>query len=172
VETVLRSASLVNMSLTRIADRKAHIVIALNGLLISLVIGTYATRIAMDSGVAFRVGLVLLGCWASLLCAVLAAVPRTYRIKDLEERRRAAREKPLYFERYAALEEDEYLAVIESAMRDEDTLYDMMLTDLHSAGRPLTKKFRFLAASYVILFLTLATAAGMFIVLGYDLMPN
>jgi len=160
------------MSLTRIADRKAHIVIGLNGLLISLIIGTYALRVSGNPGVALRVGIILAGCWASLSCAVLAVFPRTFRIRDAAERRSAARENPLFFERYAALAEEEFLDVIESAMGDEDRIYELLLRDLHSAGQPLKRKFRFLNASYVILFLTLATAAGMFIVLGYDLMPD
>jgi hypothetical protein len=76
VETMFRSSYRTHLDLSALADSKANIMISINGIMISILLATIYPSIAANLLLLLPAAVLVLGCLASVVCAVMAARPR------------------------------------------------------------------------------------------------
>lgn len=169
VETMFRTAYRVNMDLSSLADAKANIMISINGLIISILIGGISSRIDSNKYLLIPAAIFLIGCLASIIFAVLAARPRvqTQRVTLDQVRNRSA--NLLFFGNFAHLSRGEFVEGMRELMVDSRGLYESMMLDIYGVGSVLQKKYTLLRWSYTLFMIALVLGVlGFIIAMGYS----
>jgi hypothetical protein len=136
---LLRTAQLNNMTLSRMADQKASILMGATFVVFSLTIGRTVAG-------ALSAPLIVLGvfAFASSLCAVAAVMPS---VGALPSDPKAANR--LFFGHYALLDEGEWTESILDELQTDEGTFRTMLHDIHQHGRTLlNRKYRYLGYAY------------------------
>lgn len=171
IETMFRTSYRVHMDLSSLADNKANIMISVNGLIISITLGALAPRIASSPILLIPMGVLVLGCLAALVYAVLAARPRVsskpVTLADIE--RNSA--NILFFGNFVNMPEDEFVEGMVDLMQRTDHLYINMIRDLYGLGQVLKRKFKLLRVSYNLFMAALVLGVGLFF-LAFALDPS
>lgn len=149
VETIFRTSYTSHVELTSVADRKANILISVNGIIASVLLATVVPRIVGDTWLLLGTGTMLLTCIITLSVSMLAALPRVSRrnISVREVRRSTA--QPLFFGHFVNMSRAEYEDAMLDVLHNRDLLYRNMIRDLHGMGAVLEKKYRLLRAAYL-----------------------
>lgn len=168
VETMFRTAYRVNMDLTSLADSKANIMISINGLIISILIGGISSRVDSNPYLLIPATIFLVGCLASIIFAVLAARPRvqTNQVTLDQVRNRSA--NLLFFGNFAHLSRVEFVEGMRELMVDSRGLYESMMLDIYGVGAVLQKKYTLLRWSYSLFMIALVLGViGFILAMGY-----
>ncbi|MEZ4934024.1 MAG: DUF5706 domain-containing protein [Saprospiraceae bacterium] len=148
LQTYFRNNYRTHISLSALADRKSHIMIRLNSLLISILIVFFKTIInltplAIVTGVVFLVTTLI-----SLIFAALAAKPHVTKNLTADSSFSEAQNNIFFYGNYIGLDIDKYEEVVKSIMDQPGLIYGNMIRDLYYLGLVLDKKFRLLNYSY------------------------
>lgn len=162
VETMFRTAYRVNMDLTSLADAKANIMISINGLIISILIGGISSKLDANPWLLVPSTIFLIGCLSSVIFAVLAARPRVQTTEVSLDQVRDRSANLLFFGNFAHLTRDEFVTGMRELMVDSRGLYESMMLDIYGVGSVLQKKYTLLRWSY-----TLFMTALFFGVIGF-----
>jgi pycsar effector protein len=163
VETMFRTSYRVHMDLSSLADAKANIMISINGLIISITLAAVGPNIARNAWLLLPTSVLLIGCSAALVFAVLSARPRvsSQKLTLAEVAKNDA--NILFFGNFVNLSEDDFVEGMVSLMQDTEHLYVNMIRDLYGLGRVLKKKFQLLRISYNIFMVALVVGVGLFV---------
>lgn len=165
VETMFRSAYRAHLDLTALADAKANIMISINGLILSIILASIGPKIDSNTWLVIPTIIMLVGCVAAIVYAVLAARPRVSPKTDitLEEVMRS-KLNLLFFGNASQLSEDDFLEGLGWMMRDSELIYRSMMQDLYGMARVLSRKFALLRTSYTVFMIGIAVSVFAFIV--------
>lgn len=163
IETMFRTSYRVNMDLSALADTKSNIMISINGLIISIILGTIASKIDANPWLLIPTPVLLIGCLVSMTYAVLAARPRvSSRVITLEDVR-ANSANILFFGNFVHLSQDDYVTGMTELLQNTDRLYYNMIRDIYGLGSVLQAKFRLLRISYTVFMIALVVGVLAFI---------
>jgi Pycsar effector protein len=163
VETMFRTSYRVHMNLSSLADAKANIMISINGLMISITLAAVGPNIARNPLLLVPTSVLLIGCSAALVFAVLAARPRvSSQVLTLDEISKNDA-NILFFGNFVSLSEGEFVEGMVTLMQDTDHLYVNMIRDLYGLGKVLKKKFELLRISYNVFMVALVLGVGLFV---------
>ncbi|HEX9885395.1 MAG TPA: Pycsar system effector family protein [Longimicrobiales bacterium] len=163
IETMFRTSYRTHMDLSSIADNKANIMISINGIIISIMLASISPKIDANPLLLVPTTVLLVGCVAAIVYAVLAARPRvTSHVVSLEDVR-ANRANILFFGNFVSMSQDDFVEGMSELMRDTDRVYVNMARDIYSLGGVLAKKFRLLRTSYTIFMYALALGVLLYI---------
>ncbi len=164
IETMFRTSYRVNMDLSALADTKSNIMISINGLIISIILGTIASKIDANYWLLFPTPVLLVGCLISMTYAVLAARPRVNsHVITLDDVRQNSA-NILFFGNFVHLSQDDYVQGMTELLQNTDRLYYNMIRDIYGLGSVLQKKFRLLRISYTVFMIGLIVGVLAFIV--------
>jgi Pycsar effector protein len=164
IETMFRNSYRTHIDMSGLADSKSNIMISINGLIMSIIIASISPGIDTNPWLLLPTSVLLIGCLASLVFAVLAARPRvTSRVVTLEDVR-ASRANILFFGSFVNLPEEDYITGMTELMQNPDELYLNMMRDLYGLGNVLQRKFRLLWYAYNLFMGGLATGVIAFII--------
>ena len=160
IETMFRTMYSNHMKLSDMADKKASMMISLNAVLMSVII-TYVGAKSSALGMAFTrnpilavpMGILLLTSLGSVVSAILSAQPDVTSFKWLKKSPEIAtnrRVNLLFFGQFTKLSLDHFQQGMRSLMRQKDTLYTNMVTDVYYLGEVLNRKYGLLRTSYTI----------------------
>lgn len=167
IETMFRTSYQSHLNLSSMADNKANIMISINGIIISVVIASISPRIDSNPWLLVPTVVLLLGCAASMVFAVLAARPRiTHRQLTLDDVE-SNRANILFFGNFVGLTEDDFVAGLKSLLTNTDRLYTNMMRDIYSLGRVLQRKYTLLRTSYTVFMIALVASVLLFLVVYY-----
>ncbi|OUJ75786.1 Pycsar system effector family protein [Hymenobacter crusticola] len=182
IETMFRTMYGNHMKLSDMADKKASMMIQLNAVLISVIVTYLGTKIGGKSAVlspAFTrnpllmvpMGLLLITALGSVVSAILSAQPDVTSFKWLKKSPQVANNRRvnlLFFGNFTKLNLDDFQGGMTELMRQKESLYTNMVTDIYYLGDVLAKKYRLLRVSYTIFMVGLIlTALSFGIVLLY-----
>lgn len=138
---LIRTAQINTLTLSQMADQKAHILIGASFVVFSLVI----TRTG-NGAINWSMMCLAVTALFSAICAVIAILPRAGpKTIDLSSHNH------LFFGHFALLDEQRWADDILNRARHDESLYRMMLRDLHQNGTVLhRRKYRFLSYAYQI----------------------
>ncbi len=147
-ETLFRLASKNHYTLNTMVDRKANIMISINAIILSIIIGTVMSQLDSDPHLVYPVVMLLFTNLISIAYAVLATRPDlTHGKIDLHsEARRSA--GLLFYGNFQDLNEEEYVTGMRSLIYQGDDLYDAISRDIYQLGKRLKVKFGFLRKAF------------------------
>lgn len=139
-----------HINLSAIADNKAHIMISVNSILISVLISaiSYHNMAQTNPGVLLPVVIFLVTGLASLTFAVLAARPKVTMFNRQITDKKIVMKNMIFFGNFVHLKLEDYEEMLDEVFRDSELMYGNMSRDLYFLGQVLDKKYRYLTISY------------------------
>ena len=184
IETMFRTMYSNHMKLSDMADKKASMMISLNAVILSVIItylGAKSSVLSPTGGTSFTrnpvlavpMGILLLTALGSVSAAILSAQPDVTSFKWLKRAPEIAtnrRVNLLFFGQFTKLSLQRFQEGMRELMRQKDTLYTNMVTDVYYLGEVLDRKYKLLRISYSIFLVGLIlTALSFGIVLAYKM---
>ena len=148
IQTYFRNNYRTHISLSALADRKSHIMIRLNSLLISILIVFFKgiisqTPLAIITGVIFLITALL-----SLIFAAIAAKPHVTKNLTANSSMEEAQKNIFFYGNFISLDIEKYESIVESVLKKPELVYGNMIRDLYFLGKILDRKFKLLNYSY------------------------
>ena len=166
VDTMFRVTYQNHIALSRLADNKAHMLMYLNGLIVSAVIALLRTRPGTAAWDMAPVFVLIVGCMVSLAFAVIGARPRVSRLGITVDGVRDNAENLLFFGQFTSLSMAEFQEALHVLMKDHGLLYDNLGRQLYLMGHALNRKYRHLQIAYSAFLATTGLATALYVV-GY-----
>jgi predicted metal-dependent HD superfamily phosphohydrolase len=148
IDTVFRITSNNNQKLSSQADSKAHILIQVNSIIISVLLSLLLRKIEDHANLAIPSIILLTVNLITIIFSILATRPHippgTFSRTDLEEKT----VNLLFFGNFYKMSLEEYAGGMLQMMDDRDFLYGSLIRDVYYQGIALGKKYRWLRLSY------------------------
>lgn len=148
IDTVFRITSNNNQRLSSQADSKAHILIQVNSIIISVLLSLLLRKIEDHTNLAIPAILLLTVNLVTIIFSILATRPHippgTFSKADLDEKT----VNLLFFGNFYKMSLSEYANGMLIMMDDRDFLYGSLIRDVYFQGIALGKKYRWLRLSY------------------------
>lgn len=155
IETMFRVASTNHQRLSDMADSKSNIMISVNSIIISVVIGFVGRKLEGAQHLMIPTMILLIGCVTAIIFSVLATrpkIPDGYFTQEQVEKRTA---NLLFFGNFYKMNYESYYDGMKKVMADSDFLYGSLIRDIHSQGKVLGVKYKLLRISYTVFMFTL-----------------
>jgi hypothetical protein len=148
LDHMLRQTRMNLVNFSQMADTKAHILLSLSSVLLSLSL----TQISNP-----RFTLVIAGLDVFLLITVFFALLTVIgKVKVVNRKKHSVRDadySPLFFGNYGDVPYDEYAKHFEEIMNDPDLTYEIMVKDIYYAGVYLLRtKYKYIRLAYLSFF--------------------
>lgn len=141
VETLFRLLSKNQYTLNTMIDTKSNILISINALILSLIIGTVMSQLDTDPHLIFPVVMMLFTNLASITFAIFATRPELVHGK-------AETKNLMFYGNFQDMEEAEYVNSITNLMNEGDELYKTIAKDTYHLGKTIDRKFKLLRKSF------------------------
>lgn len=151
VETMFRVSSSNHQKLSVMADNKAHIMISVNSIIISVAIALVVRKIEDNQNLAVLVmpTLILLAVnVVAIIYAVLATRPKIPNGRFSKEEVANKTTNLLFFGTFYNMSFEDYEEGMREMMVDSEFLYGSLIRDIYSQGKVLGRKYRLLHKSY------------------------
>lgn len=169
VETMFRTTSRNHLDLSSMADSKANIMISVNAIIISIVVGSLASKLDTNPHLIIPTAILLLVCLVATVFSVLATRPNvtsgTFTKEDINNKKANL----LFFGNFHSMKLEDFEWGMNQLINDSDYLYGSMIRDIYFLGAVLGKKYHLLRTAYTVFMYGLTVAVLAFIVAG--LMP-
>jgi len=163
VETMYHAAYRTHLSLTAIADRKANMIIGVNGIIESVLIGALSTKFDTNPWLLLPFSVLVLFCLISSVYAIRAARPRVGGHSSAEGETAKQPVNILFFTNFVPLGEDRFVEGMRALSQDEKALYDTMSRDIFGLGSVLVRKYKLLNTSYTLFMVGLVAGVVLFL---------
>ena len=164
IETMFRVASTNHQRLSDMADSKAHIMISVNSIILSIVIGLMARKLETSQNLIIPTLILLGGSVVAVVFSVLATRPKIPNGYFTPEQLSKKSVNLLFFGNFYKMDFDHYYEGMQEVMKDGEFLYASLIRDIHSQGIVLGHKYKLLRISYTIFMFTLILAVLAFAV--------
>jgi predicted metal-dependent HD superfamily phosphohydrolase len=148
IDTMLRITSSNHQRLSDMADSKAHIMISVNSIIISVLLSVLLKNLEQFPQYTFPAMTLLTVSLVTIVFAILATRPNipsgTFTQTDINEKK----VNLLFFGNFFRMSMDDYTSGMLQMMDDRDFLYRSLIKDVYSQGVVLGTKYRRLRISY------------------------
>lgn len=162
IETWFRLASRNLYTRRQIVDTKASILVTVNVLILSVVLGTVYQHLSDDPHLVYAVVPLVLTNLISIAFAIVASKPRLQRgvfsEQDLLERRVSL----MTFDDFYAMSADEYEQALDRVMQDRVLLYGTIKRDIYRLGVDLSRRYTHIQRAYGVFLFGIVLATVMF----------
>lgn len=162
VETLFKIASGNHMRLSGMADNKAHILLSINSIIISVVLSVLAKKLTESAYLVVPTFLLMLVCLTTIVFAVLTTRPKVSKDTITEEQVNNKEVNLLFFGHFHQLEVKDYEWGVREMMQDNDYLYKTLTRDVYYLGKVLANKYRYLNIGYMIFMYGLIASVAAF----------
>jgi len=154
IQTFFRANYRNHINLSSIADNKAHIMISVNAILISVLISVISYKNITESQpeILMPVVIFLITGLTSLIFAVLSARPKVSAFRQMPEKEEY-RKNLVFFGKFVSRPIEDYEEAVDEMFQSGELLYTNLVRDLYNLGLVLDKKYRYLNISYNIFML-------------------
>ena len=158
VATVFRIMAKNQANLGQMADTKSNILISVNAIILSFIIGTLFDKLLTDANLQIPVGILVIVCLLSIVFSILATRPNissgTFTKEDIANKKTNL----LFFGNFHKMGLSDYDWGMTELLGDKNYLYSSMIKDNYFLGVVLAKKYRYLRIAYNIFMFGLITA--------------
>ncbi len=148
LDHMLRQTRMNLVAFSQMADTKAHIILSLASVLLSLSL----TQIA-NPGLTLSIAGLDLFLLITIFFALLTVIGK---IKVFDRRKHSVNDpdySPLFFGNYGDIPYEEYARDFEKTMNDPDATYEIIVKDIYYAGTYLLQtKYRYIRLAYLCFF--------------------
>ncbi|MGB3342992.1 MAG: Pycsar system effector family protein [Aequorivita sp.] len=156
VQTLFRTLSRNHYNLLKMVDNKARIVLTVNSIITSLLMGLlFVIPKSKQVPLEFGVRILVVCSMLSMIFALFSMLP--YRYFGSAYKKSGYR-GTLYAENFAKLSFDEFKVEFERIMMRGQNVYDEMIADLYFLGKSIARKQKLLYISVIIFLIGLASA--------------
>jgi len=148
IETMFRIASANHQRLSSMADNKAHIMISVNSIIVSVVIGLLLKKLDTERFLAIPTIILLVFSLITIIYSVLATRPQIPNGYFTREQVLNKSTNLLFFGNFYKMSYTDYDWGMKRMMNDRDFLYESLINDMYWHGVVLGKKYRLLRTSY------------------------
>ena len=164
VETMFRTTSTNHIRLSSMADSKAHIMISVNSIIISVILSVLVRRLEDYPNMVIPSIIFLFTAVLTVIFSVLATRPNvtsgTFTKADIEKKDANL----LFFGNFYKMHLEEYQWGIKQMMDDSEFLYSSMTRDIYYLGVVLGHKYKLLRISYNIFMFGLIISVFAFLI--------
>ncbi|KAI9447062.1 metal-dependent phosphohydrolase HD sub domain-containing protein [Russula earlei] len=164
IETVFKITSGNNQRLSSQADSKAHIMIQVNSIIISVLLSLLLRRIEEHASLAIPTFMLLTVNVLTIIFSVLATRPNippgTFTPLDVDEKK----VNLLFFGNFYKMSLEDYASGMLKMMDDSEFLYGSLIKDVYFQGIALGRKYKLLRLSYNIFMFGLIASVIAFII--------
>ncbi len=154
LQTLFRTLSRNHYNLIKMIDNKASILLTINSIIISVILGaSYMASASEVEHVGSHAIVIFRFCVASMVLALVAMLPHKY--KNIGD---SGHKGSLYAGNYSKLNIEEYRAEMKRIMANGTTIYNEMIDDLYYLGKAINTKHRLLLLSFIVFIAGLITA--------------
>jgi len=164
IETMFRITSANNQRLSDMADNKAHILITVNSIMLSLIVSLLLRRLEDHGNLIIPTFILLM---VSLTCVVVSILstrpsipPGIFTPEDMDNKK----VNLLFFGNFYKMSLPSYTDGMLKVMNDKDFLYGTLITDVYSQGVVLGRKYKLIRLAYNIFMFGLIAAVLAFVV--------
>ena len=148
IETMFRLTSKNHLDLSGMADNKANIMISINSIIMSVVMGSLLSKIDSNAHLYIPTILLLLVNLASLIFAILSLRPNVsdglFTRADIENQKTNL----LFFGNFHKMKREDYHWGMNKLMENANFLYSNLIDDIYFLGVVLARKYKLLRTSY------------------------
>ncbi|MFT5618801.1 MAG: HD superfamily phosphodiesterase [Arenicella sp.] len=164
VETMFRTTSKNHIELSSIADSKANIMISVNSIIISIIVGALASKLDTNPYLVIPASILLIVCVTTIVFAIIATRPNITSGRVSKEAIKSKKANLLFFGNFHSMSLEDYEWGMNRMMQDSDYLYGSLIRDIYFLGAVLGKKYRLLRISYTIFMFGLIISVIAFII--------
>ncbi len=147
-ETMFRISSSNNVRISVMADNKAHIMISVNSIILSVTLGLVVKNLNEYGYLLLPALVLLVVCVTTMIYAVLATRPKVLKGRFTRDQLERKSVNLLFFGSFYNMTFEEYEEGIQAMMNDQQFLYTSLTKDIYWQGRVLGRKYRLLNISY------------------------
>ena len=171
IETMFRISSGNHQRLSDMADNKAHIIITVNSIIISVVVSLLLRKLEANDYLTIPAMMLLVVSLVAIVLSILATRPHIpagiFTQKDLDEKN----VNLLFFGNFYKMSLESYTEGMLKVMDDRDFLYGTLIRDIYAQGVVLGRKYKLLRASYNVFMFGLTTSVIAFIIASLVSVP-
>ena len=146
------------VTFSQMADTKAHILLSLSSVLLSLSLTQAHDPRFMISIIGLDIFLLI-----TVYFALLTVVGNVNVIKRRRNSVNDPEYSPLFFGNYGDMPYNEYSEHLAEVMNDSDATYEIMVKDIYYQGRYLLQtKYRYIRLAYICFFVGLIVSVGLY----------
>ena len=164
ISTVFRIVAQSQNNLSQMADSKANILISVNAIVLSVIIGTIFDNLLTDPNLQIPVMMIVTVCVLAIVFGILATRPNvtsgTFTKEDIANKKTNL----LFFGNFHKMGYADYDWAMTELLSDKNYLYSSMIKDTYFLGIVLAKKYRYLRVAYNIFMYGLILAMIAFVI--------
>ncbi|MFT7050163.1 MAG: hypothetical protein ACJAZK_000754 [Psychroserpens sp.] len=141
VETLFRLLSKNQYTLNTMIDTKSNILISINALILSLILGTVMGQLSSDPHLIYPIIMILMTNLTSIAFAIFATRPELVHGKSEAK-------NLMFYGNFQDMNENEYVNNITNLMNEGDELYKTIAKDTYHLGKTIDRKFKLLRKSF------------------------
>ncbi len=164
IQTMLRLTSQNHLKLSDMADSKANILISVNAIIISVVLGVLARKLQEETYLKIPTLIFLTSAVATIIISILATRPKINEGKFTAEDIAAKKTNLLFFGNFYKATYNEYSSAMKSMMVDTDYLYGSLVKDIYYLGVILGRKYRLIRLAYNVFMIGIILSVIAFII--------
>ncbi len=172
IETMFRLTSKNHLTLSGFADNKANIMITVNSLIISIIIGSLMQKLDSNTHLIIPTLILLTVNLASIVASIISLRPNVtkglFTRDDIENQRTNL----LFFGNFHKMKRDDYHWGMNELMDHASFLYSSLIDDIYFLGVVLARKYRFLRYSYNIFMFGIVVAVVAYVISNFFAEPK
>ncbi|MFT4667411.1 MAG: putative metal-dependent HD superfamily phosphohydrolase [Polaribacter sp.] len=177
IETMFRLTSKNHLDLSGMADSKANIMISVNSIIISILIGGLMQKLDTNPHLIVPTLILLTVNLVSIVYSIISirptVTPGLFTREDIENHRTNL----LFFGNFHKMNREDYHWGMNQLMNNADYLYSSLIDDIYFLGVVLAKKYKYLRYSYNIFMIGIVIAVVAFVIANFmvadiDIIPK
>lgn len=164
IETMFRITSANNQRLSDMADNKAHILITVNSIMLSLIVSLLLRRLEDHGNLIIPTFILLIVSLTCVVVSILSTRPSIPNGEFTQEDMDNKKVNLLFFGNFYKMSLPSYTDGMIKVMNDKDFLYGTLITDVYSQGVVLGRKYKLIRLAYNIFMWGLIAAVFAFVI--------
>ena len=164
IETMFRITSANNQRLSDMADNKAHILITVNSIMLSLIVSLLLRRLEDHGNLIIPTFILLIVSLTCVVVSILSTRPSIPKGEFNKEDMDNKKVNLLFFGNFYKMSLPSYTEGMIKVMNDKDFLYGTLITDVYSQGVVLGRKYKLIRLAYNIFMWGLIAAVFAFVI--------
>ena len=148
IQTMLRLTSENHLRLSDMADSKANILISVNAIIISIILGVMLRKLEEVPYLTIPTVIFLLVAVTTIVISIIATRPKisggTFTNQEITDKKTNL----LFFGNFHKASYEEYNSAMREMMRDTDYLYGSLIKDIYTLGTVLGRKYKLIRLAY------------------------
>ncbi|MEP6846843.1 MAG: Pycsar system effector family protein [Panacibacter sp.] len=167
IQTMLRLTSENHLKLSDMADHKANILISVNAIIISVILGVLLRKLQEEPYLTIPTVIFLISAVTTIIISILATRPKisegTFTSEDIAQKKTNL----LFFGNFHKATYEQYNAAMRQLMLDTDYLYGSLIKDIYFLGVVLGRKYKLIRIAYNIFMIGIIVSVIAFAIAAY-----